>query len=570
MRPTEASFALHLAPSGCAAVAELAAVLLAGVGRPSTVDRQIAVLCSVCAAVRQAEGAAEQLAVRYGSESIAGQRSGAVRDAALAHLPTADARWAVVWALLCSLHTAGLHDATASMFAHALAEALDVPLARVIAAEDALAAELGLLSPAASRGGPAASALACQQPGADADAALLVSDAAGVASSLDRRWALTLSALGGGAALAVGGPLSGAALAGAIGSRTAFLLGAAAASTAAHCALEADAWLLPAERRGGCQHGGAELRRGLHLTVYCGPPFAAADSSREGAAGGDRSAPGGVWAGAPRPAEGSEPAQAEAERAAARAVWRAPIASCRWGEHRVLLWEASRALQPLLPLLQGRGGSLGAPTDALSAAPLWRQSGARAEWCGAALARQLLVRRAAGSRPISLVGASHGALVVLAALSELAASGAHGIVHSVCLLGAPVSLSDPRWAGALAVVLGRFVNVHCRDDRALLALGAAGGTFRHASGPVRFFSGRAPAHAARRALGPELLAGVHGTRALADAGRALGLAPLEEAAGEGATVEDVEVTLGPGGHAAYASSEHLAACLRAAHFPPQS
>ncbi|KAJ1630989.1 hypothetical protein T492DRAFT_558204, partial [Pavlovales sp. CCMP2436] len=97
----------------------------------------------------------------------------------------------------------------------------------------------------------------------------------------------------------------------------------------------------------------------------------------------------------------------------------------------------------------------------------WRQASARAEWCGAALARQVLRTSLAGSRPVTLVGASHGALVVFACLSELAACGAHGIVQAVCLCGAPISLADPRWQGARAVVLGRFINISSREDRTL-------------------------------------------------------------------------------------------------------
>ncbi|KAH9946142.1 DUF726-domain-containing protein [Epithele typhae] len=90
----------------------------------------------------------------------------------------------------------------------------------------------------------------------------------------------------------------------------------------------------------------------------------------------------------------------------------------------------------------------------------------------------LLAQRALGARPITLVGYSLGALVVFEALQHLARlppSETLGLIHDVCLFGAPVSTDSARWAAARRVVAGRFVNGYGADDYVLAVLARVSG-----------------------------------------------------------------------------------------------
>ena len=383
--PARPELALRLSPTARAVVAELAAALLALIGQASTADRSVAVLCHVCMALRLADGSVEVLAARHAvpaARGAEGHRTAlAARDAAVALLRTAEARWAVVWSLLCSLHMGGLHDATACAFVHALATSLGVPRARVLATQDCLASELGLCrAPQAeacagaeqpsggSRGvADASSESACTAACAADGAPLIISDAP--VGTRDRRSFLILSAIGGGAAFAFGGPLSGVALAGSVGSKAAFLVGAAASTLTAHYALEADARLLPAERRGGCEHGGSDLCNGLGLTIYCGPAGVPRLAGAGGGAARCGIAPSAFGAARPLLARHAASRAQDAERAAVhgaggerpceresdvvRLAWRAAVLRSRWGEHRVLQWQTSELLHELPPALAG-------------------------------------------------------------------------------------------------------------------------------------------------------------------------------------------------------------------------
>jgi hypothetical protein len=650
-RPTISDeFVLHLPATGRAALAELAARLLSREAYRQAPSRVIAVLCIVCDALRQPVGAAESLARTCAAPDACALE--AARGAVCACAPTARARWAVVWALLGALATNGVHDTTAWLFVHALADALAVPSSRVHAAEDGIACELSLV--AADRQPSAAGRADAAQPalaGSATDAyteeeraateldALVLTDVPVLGGSINRRWALTLSALGGGTAFVVGGPMAGVALAGAFGTAATFIVGAAATTLTAHYSLETDAQLLAAERRGGCAPAAAAAdgadwysRRGLALTIYAATSWA--PSEVVGARRDPQPARPSAW---PPPRSGREllrasssaaaaaaasasaaaaqlkssasadgDADQRALEAAARAVWSVTIGQARWGEHRVLLWQprpliasyasaldaaaGARAQRQQVPAQREWPTSAGAAgasqsltvaaweaygvaaraAGALAAAQtaesvgasLWLRACARAEWSGATLARQVLRTSALGSRPIALVGASHGALAVLACLAELASSGAYGLVHSVCLLGAPISLADPRWDGARALVLGRFVNVHCADDALLLALGAGdelgASTWRRRAQRARGAPTSAvAAAAATAATHRHLLAGVHGAARAQPPGHSLGGVHEPRR-----PIEDVEIELGPLGHRAYSDAEELGRILR--------
>jgi hypothetical protein len=83
--------------------------------------------------------------------------------------------------------------------------------------------------------------------------------------------------------------------------------------------------------------------------------------------------------------------------------------------------------------------------------PTWTVALKRADDAGKMLADALL-SRAAGTRPVSLVGFSMGARVIFSALVELAAKAANtqddshptGIIDTVVLLGTPISCKQDK------------------------------------------------------------------------------------------------------------------------------
>lgn len=89
---------------------------------------------------------------------------------------------------------------------------------------------------------------------------------------------------------------------------------------------------------------------------------------------------------------------------------------------------------------------------------------AAAEAAGAALAHALL-ERAQGSRPVTLVGSSFGALVVVEALRQMGGrSHCQGIVENVYLFGAPVSGASSKWKAVTPLIAGRLINCHSTND----------------------------------------------------------------------------------------------------------
>ncbi|KAI9033365.1 hypothetical protein DFJ74DRAFT_652217 [Hyaloraphidium curvatum] len=93
----------------------------------------------------------------------------------------------------------------------------------------------------------------------------------------------------------------------------------------------------------------------------------------------------------------------------------------------------------------------------------WLNGMSLAEKAGKVLA-EVLLARAQGQRPVSLVGASLGATVVFECLLELDRRGGFGIVENAFLLGAPVSSAPERWMRARRVVAGRMVNAYSKND----------------------------------------------------------------------------------------------------------
>ncbi|KAJ1984200.1 hypothetical protein H4R34_000806 [Dimargaris verticillata] len=87
----------------------------------------------------------------------------------------------------------------------------------------------------------------------------------------------------------------------------------------------------------------------------------------------------------------------------------------------------------------------------------------RTQKAGAILA-DVLLHRAQGYRPITLVGYSLGARLIFYCLLELAKSNAFGIIEDVFLFGTPVTAPAEQWRECSSVVGGRFVNGYARND----------------------------------------------------------------------------------------------------------
>ncbi|KAJ3052661.1 hypothetical protein HK097_005899 [Rhizophlyctis rosea] len=116
----------------------------------------------------------------------------------------------------------------------------------------------------------------------------------------------------------------------------------------------------------------------------------------------------------------------------------------------------------------------------------WHLALDRAKEAGVVLAREVLLRKVQGRRPVTLVGYSHGARVVYYCLLELAkesrktgGEGAYGVVDGAYMFGAPVTGGDVEWREVRSVVAGRLVVGFCETDWLLSFLyraGAAGQT----------------------------------------------------------------------------------------------
>jgi hypothetical protein len=72
-----------------------------------------------------------------------------------------------------------------------------------------------------------------------------------------------------------------------------------------------------------------------------------------------------------------------------------------------------------------------------------------------------------GGLPVTLIGYSLGAQVILSALNQLAERGSYGKVYDVYILGGAVAQNDQRLQVIEQVVAGTVVNVYCRSDLVL-------------------------------------------------------------------------------------------------------
>lgn len=94
---------------------------------------------------------------------------------------------------------------------------------------------------------------------------------------------------------------------------------------------------------------------------------------------------------------------------------------------------------------------------------IWAKVISHASECGYMLAAELATR-SFGNRPVSLAGYSAGALVIFSCLQELARRKLVGIVHDVCLIGAPCTADATIWQEVRGVVSGRLINAYNPND----------------------------------------------------------------------------------------------------------
>lgn len=94
----------------------------------------------------------------------------------------------------------------------------------------------------------------------------------------------------------------------------------------------------------------------------------------------------------------------------------------------------------------------------------WTVAKQRAQQYGSTLAYAIMDRQAVGERPISLVGYSIGARVILYALLKLNEKRKLNMVKDVVVMGLPSTAGPNEWAQCRSVVAGRLINVYSRDD----------------------------------------------------------------------------------------------------------
>ncbi|KAI8982208.1 hypothetical protein BDF20DRAFT_987148 [Mycotypha africana] len=102
----------------------------------------------------------------------------------------------------------------------------------------------------------------------------------------------------------------------------------------------------------------------------------------------------------------------------------------------------------------------------------WQMAVDRSKKAGEVLA-DIIEQRVQGHRPCNLVAYSCGCLVIWQCLLELQKRGLYGYIDNVIMMGAPIStVSTPeededislKWAQAVSVVSGRFVNCYTPND----------------------------------------------------------------------------------------------------------
>ncbi|CAG61726.1 uncharacterized protein GVI51_K12419 [Nakaseomyces glabratus] len=115
----------------------------------------------------------------------------------------------------------------------------------------------------------------------------------------------------------------------------------------------------------------------------------------------------------------------------------------------------------------------------------WNVSLDRA-WSAGLILADTLIGRNLGERPVTLIGFSLGARVILSCLVELCRKNALGIVENVFIFGTPVVNKKDQLVMARSVVSGRFVNCYSDIDWLLAYL------FRATAGGFRSIMGISP------------------------------------------------------------------------------
>lgn len=94
---------------------------------------------------------------------------------------------------------------------------------------------------------------------------------------------------------------------------------------------------------------------------------------------------------------------------------------------------------------------------------------ARADKAGRVLA-DVLINKAQGERPVTLIGYSLGSRAIYSCLQSLASQRAYGLVESAILMGSPTPSDTGDWRMMRSVVSGRLVNVFSENDAVLAFL----------------------------------------------------------------------------------------------------
>ncbi|KAK9366620.1 hypothetical protein V1509DRAFT_629077 [Lipomyces kononenkoae] len=106
-------------------------------------------------------------------------------------------------------------------------------------------------------------------------------------------------------------------------------------------------------------------------------------------------------------------------------------------------------------------------------------------WAAGLILADTLIQRNLGVRPVTLVGFSLGARVIVSCLIELSKRNAFGLVQNVYIFGSPVVVKRDQFVKASSIVSGRFVNGYSRRDWIL------GYLFRATSGGLGRIAGLA-------------------------------------------------------------------------------
>merc|ERR1719215_2241480 len=100
----------------------------------------------------------------------------------------------------------------------------------------------------------------------------------------------------------------------------------------------------------------------------------------------------------------------------------------------------------------------------------WLVAAERATQAGKCLAQVLVDRKTVGQRPVTLIGHSMGARLLVYCLCELYDMGEFNVVDDVVLLGTPVTTGAKKWQKVRAVASGRVLNGYLGSDWVLAFL----------------------------------------------------------------------------------------------------